>query len=254
MGELVVGEHFVPEDGVTVMDYFAAGKKTAVHHLIRYEWAEAVLATSRITRLLDVACGAGYGSHQLAQALPSTQVIGGDYDEDAIAFAREHYQAPNLSFTTADVTRWTDSLGDGPFDCVVSFDTIEHVEHREVMMQAIVEHLGADGMLLLSTPVRSQNVLNPGWEHHKIEYARWALYDFLSRYFREVLAPDLGTLPCVEVFDKINVHDPPIYSLKMNPVLCRQPIRISRPPTRQAGSASSQSSPAQPATAPSARR
>ena len=86
-------------------------------------------------------------------------------------------------------------------------------------MQGIVDHLAPEGMLLLSTPVRSQNVLNPGWEHHKIEYSRWALYDFLRRYFEEILAPDLGSLPCVSVFDAINTGDPPVYLLKMNPLV-----------------------------------
>jgi SAM-dependent methyltransferase len=229
IGKLVVNEHFVPEPGLTIADYLARDQKTAVHHLIRYRWAEAVLAEmGPVGSILDVACGAGYGSHMLAKRFPGTMVVGGDYDHEAVAFAEATYQAPNLTFTTADVTRWADSLGSAVFDCVVSFDTIEHVEHREIMMQGLVDHLAPNGFLLLSTPVKSQNVLNPGWEHHKIEFSRWALYDFLRRYFHEVLAPDLGTLPCAEVFDLIN-HEKPIYLLKMNPVVCRDPIRISRP-------------------------
>ena len=178
--------------------------------------------------MLDVACGAGYGSHKLALRFPATFVLGGDYDAEAISFARSRYDAPNLAFAHADVTSWDDETL-GSFDRVVSFDTIEHVEHREIMMQNLVDHMAPDGVLLLSTPVKSKTLLNPGWEHHKIEFSKWALYDFLRRYFGEVLAPDLGTLPCVEVFDRINHGDPPVYTLKMNPVICRQPIRIARP-------------------------
>lgn len=233
MGNLVTNEHFVPEPGATLQDYLARGARTAVHHLIRYEWAEAALRQLGAGELLlDVACGAGYGSHALARAFPGTRVVGGDYDEDAVDFARTTYGAANLEFTRADVTRWEGTL-DQQFDRVVCFDTIEHVGHREIMMQGVVEHLAPDGMLLLSTPVRSQNILNPGWEHHKLEYSRWALYDFLRRYFEEILAPDLGTLPCVDVFDAINTGDPPIYALKMNPLVCRGPIRVSRPPLRK---------------------
>ncbi len=214
------------------MDYLDRGHKTAVHHLIRYEWAQAVLAElGPVGSVLDVACGAGYGSHMLAEQFPGTVVVGGDYDAEAIAFARDTYRKPNLTFTTADVTRWEESLGSRTFDCIVSFDTIEHIEHREIMMQNVVEHLAPDGVLLLSTPVRSQNVLNPGWEHHKIEFSRWALHDFLRRYFRDVLAPDFGTLPCAHVFDRINTTQPPVYLLRMNPVICRQPVTIARTPT-----------------------
>lgn len=228
-GKLIVNEHLVPEHGVTFTDYLARGQRVAATHLIRYEWAMAVLARSQpIGRLLDVACGSGYGSHGIAQRFPATEVVGVDYDPDAVAFARGQHHAPNLSFSIGDVTRWEETLGDNRFDCVVSFDTIEHVGHREVMMQNVVEHLHPDGVLMLSTPVRPQNVLNPGWAHHKIEFSAWALHDFLRRYFQEVLAPDLGTLPCVTVFDEIN-RDEIVYLLKMNPVVCRGPIRMVRP-------------------------
>ena len=60
---------FVPEEGVSIEEYLARGDRTAVHHLLRYEWACDVLATedSRVKTVLDIACGAGYGSHQIAQ-------------------------------------------------------------------------------------------------------------------------------------------------------------------------------------------
>jgi 2-polyprenyl-3-methyl-5-hydroxy-6-metoxy-1,4-benzoquinol methylase len=227
MGETVTNEHFVPAEGETLEDYLARGEKTPVHHLIRYRWAEQVLRQLRPDSVLDVACGAGYGSYGLASAFEEIEVVGGDYDEVAVLFARDNYQAPNLRFFKVDVTRWGESLGDREFDCVISFDTIEHVEHREIMMQNIVNHLSPDGFLLLSTPVKLENVLNPGWEHHKIEYSKWALHDFLRRYFAEVQAPDFGTLPCVEVFDDLN-RDEMIYVLKMNPLVCRSPIRVPR--------------------------
>lgn len=227
MGKSVINEHFVPEAGLTIADYLAAGHKTATHHLLRYAWAEAVLADLRPRSVLDVACGSGYGSHGIATLLPDSEVTGADYDPTAIAFAQAHYRAENLSFVQMDMTRWDETSGPDTFDCVVSFDTLEHIEHREIAMQNLVDHLDPDGTLLLSTPVRSKNVLNPGWEHHKLEYSRRSLYDFLRRYFEEVLAPDFKTLPHVEVFDEVNGDRvPQVYLLKMNPVVCRRPIVI----------------------------
>lgn len=185
----------------------------------------------RPTSLLDIACGAGYGSHGLALALPDCDVVGGDYDPAAVESARASHRAANLSYVEADITRWNESLGPRTFDCVVSFDTLEHVEHREIAMKNLVQHLSDDGVLLLSTPVRSANVLNPGWEHHKIEFSRASLHDFLRRYFAEVHAPDFGTLPHVDVFDQVNRGiEPQFYLLKMNPVLCRGPIRVDEYP------------------------
>lgn len=226
MGRLVTDEHFVPEDGVTLEDYFRQKQTIAVHHLIRYRWAEAALdEVVPAGAILDVACGAGYGTYGIAKRFPHVEVIGADYDSNAIEFARQKYTAPNLRFQEADMTRWSESIGDGEFAHIISFDTIEHVAHREIALQNIVEHLQPSGSLLLSTPVRPATTLNPGWEHHKIEFSPVALYDFLRRYFEEVRAPDFSNLPCVNVFDFIN-KEGPTYLLRMNPVVCRWPIRF----------------------------
>jgi len=228
MSRRIKNEYFVPDESMTLEDYLSCGERTPVHHIIRYEWAEAVLAHLDISgTVLDMACGAGYGAYRIAQRFPKLQVVGADYDAEAISFASSEYSAPNLSFMQANVEKWDETLGGvRNFNCIISFDTIEHVEHREIMMQGLVEHMEPEGVLLLSTPVRSENVLNPGWEHHKIEFSRRALYDFLRRYFEEVLAPDFNTMPCQEGFSRVN-RDEQVYLLKMNPLLCRHPIRIS---------------------------
>ncbi len=227
----VVDEHFVPDDGASIESYLEAGNRTAVHHLIRYRWACEVLAEVEhpIRRLLDVACGAGYGSVELAARLSNTRVVGADYDDSAVEIAQDKYSRPNLEFRRGDVELWEETLGRDEFDCIVSFDTIEHVAHRDIMMHNLVEHLSPEGMLLLSTPVRKTSILNPGWEHHKLEYSAVALHDFLRRYFKVVLTPDAGTLPRKDVIDALNSPGDTVYLLRMNPVVCLQPIRVSPP-------------------------
>lgn len=228
----VIDEHFVPDDGVGIDEYLARGDRTAVHHLVRYDWACDVLATvlPQAARVLDIACGAGYGSRQIAERFPHLQVVGADYDQAAVDFAESKYARDNLRYVRGDVVLWEDTVGRDTFDCIISFDTIEHVEHREVMMQNLVEHLEPGGVLLLSTPVRSSNVLNPGWEHHKIEYSPKALHDFMGRYFDDVAYPDDGSLPCRDVIDRLNAGpDGVVYLMRMNPLLCRNPIRIPAP-------------------------
>jgi SAM-dependent methyltransferase len=228
----IVNEFFVPEPDTTISDYLERGSTTAVHHLIRYEWAQAVLAEARPpSRILDVACGSGYGSNALACRFPDAEVVGADYDETAVSSAESLYEALNLRFVRANVMEWPETLGD--FDYIVSFDTIEHVPHRELMLENVVEHLDAEGSLLLSTPVYDENHLVPEWEHHRVEYSATSLYDFLRRYFEEILAPDFATLPCAHVFDEIN-RETVVYLLRMNPVVCRKPVRIHWPSLRAA--------------------
>jgi len=158
----------------------------------------------------------------IAEKLTGSFVIGVDDDQKACSYASNNYKRGNLKYMPGDVTKWNF----GTFDAIISFDTIEHILHREIMMQNIVNNLSPDEFLILSTPCgRSETLLNPGWEHHKIEYSGVALLAFMKRYFGTVLRPDDGSLPCIEFFDKIN-KDRIRYPLKMNPILCEDPIQF----------------------------
>ena len=232
----VIDEHFVPERGASLLGAIAAGDARAVHHLIRYEWAARCLADAPPGTILDLACGAGYGSHELASRLPATAVLGVDYDAAAVAEARNAYVRPNLAFTIGDALRWEETIGTRVFDVVVCFDMIEHVVHREIMMDALVRHVAPGGALFLSTPCGwNETQFKPDWTYHRIEYSSAALYDFLRRYFEEIVRPEDPAFPRREVFDLLD-GGPVSYLLKMNPVICRRPISVENP-YREASSA-----------------
>ena len=227
---MITQEHFVPHHGLDLQTYAAAGDIAAVHHLIRYRWALEVIDDLRPQNVLDVACGAGYGAAAIARRFPDAGVLGVDYDPAAIERATASYQLPNLRFAVGDLMRWDQTIGsEEHFQCVVTFDTIEHVPHRELMMENMVRHLAPGGSVLLSTPCANlDNVLVPDWEHHKLEYNAASLYDFLRRYFRTVLRRDDRSLPRAEVFDQLSGTGIG-YAPVMNPVICRDPILVVNP-------------------------
>jgi len=223
-------EWFEPTLGLDVRSYIAAEDMLGTHHLARYEWAKEVLAEFSPARVLDIACGTGYGSFILASHLSDADVVGADYDSRAIELARQKYQRPNLSYTQGNIVTWEregqpEGQSLGGYDAIVSFDTIEHLLHREIALIRLTQHLSKDGILLLSTPCGHEHTrLNPGWEHHKIEYSHRDLRNLLKRFFQMVLVPEEAYFPHGDYWRSVINRDRLRYLNKSNPIVCRNPI------------------------------
>lgn len=236
-------EFFVPKEGLELRHYLDKVlppdaipkairlRKQAIHHLGRYYWAARVLSKLPPGSVLDVACGSGYGSAILAEALPEFSVTGGDYDPRAVEYAAKTYGGfNNLTYALVDVVTWKDpQSGKGlpNFDYIVSFDTIEHLLHREIALINFSERLNSNGLFLLSTPCgKAENLLNPGWEHHKIEYSYRHLYNLMRRFFNTVMIPDNGDLPELSFWTDVINGQRQEYLLRGNPMACAKPIAI----------------------------
>jgi SAM-dependent methyltransferase len=86
-------------------------------HLVVYEWIAARVGGLRV---LDMACGEGYGSDVLARSARS--VVGVDANPEAHEHARLRYRRPNLRFARELVDTFAE-----PADAVVFLQTIEHL-------------------------------------------------------------------------------------------------------------------------------
>lgn len=117
----------------------------SIEHLHRYA---VTLQFASSKTVLDIACGEGYGSNLLSAV--AKNVIGVDISEDVIDAAKLKYKHCNLEFicgSTSAIPVQSDY-----FDVVVSFETIEHHDEHEQMMQEIKRVLKKDGILIISTP------------------------------------------------------------------------------------------------------
>jgi SAM-dependent methyltransferase len=120
---------------------------TALEHLHRYALA---LRLAEGKRVLDVACGEGYGSRLLADKAAS--VIGIDLDAETVSHAQTRYALPNLEFRQGDCAALP--LPDASIDLAVSFETLEHHAEHGAMLAELRRVLTPEGVLLISTPDR----------------------------------------------------------------------------------------------------
>lgn len=98
-------------------------------HVARYEWAAQRLQG----RVIDLACGVGYGTAILAKS--GCVALGFDRDPEAIAYARKHYADGGATFKCQEAAR----VDPGPADAAVCFETIEHLKHPEPVLRKLHE-------------------------------------------------------------------------------------------------------------------
>lgn len=149
-------------------------------HLKRYDFARSYALGKRV---LDVACGVGYGSRHLADAAFS--VIGVDLDPDAVAYARQRYgDVDNLRFLRGDALNL--SFTDRSFDVICSFETIEHVPDARRFLQEVKRLLVPGGVFIVSTPAARRSTANPANPHHVQEWSPRDFAALLGDYFEDI--------------------------------------------------------------------
>ncbi|MEP6768398.1 MAG: methyltransferase domain-containing protein [Acidobacteriota bacterium] len=153
---------------------------TSYEHWHRYLW---VLSRAKDKTVLDLACGSGYGSWLLAGV--ARRVHGVDRDEASIAQAKTRFVRDNLTYEAGDAETYQ---GD-PVDLVVSFETIEHLENPERLLEVIRRNLLPDGIALISTPNRKTYSEETGYSNpfHTREFDIEEFLAMLREHFPTVI-------------------------------------------------------------------
>jgi ubiquinone/menaquinone biosynthesis C-methylase UbiE len=149
-----------------------------LEHLHRYSLAFP-FANEKI--VLDIACGDGYGTALLADV--AYKVEGVDLDSKTIEYASKKYLRQNINFTIGDILNIP--FEDNFFDLIICFETFEHLDEHDRLLNEVKRVLKDDGILIMSTPEKSvySDARNYSNKFHKKELYLNEYKDLLKNHF-----------------------------------------------------------------------
>jgi len=185
-------------------------------HLVVYEWIAAQISGRRV---VDLACGEGYGSAVLARG-GAASVVGVDANPEAFEHARLKYTGPGLSFERTMLELW-----DGEVDCVVFLQTIEHVQDPDAVLERIRTLIGPDGVAFVSTP----NVLTLAPEGAEKSGNPWHVKEYRAAEYRALCERHFGSVALHGLFHarKLLIHQRAIERARWDDV--HAALRITKP-------------------------
>lgn len=131
------------------MDMMRESGRRSDGHVFRYHFASQYIPPN--ARVVDIACGMGYGSHLLARSTLAKEVIGLDLNEEGIEYARSMYGSDVVRFATADAHNISE-IESNSVDVVCSFETLEHLPDPAQFLREARRMLKPGGRLIVSVP------------------------------------------------------------------------------------------------------
>jgi len=154
---------------------------------IPFPWERGIfnlLAMKPESKVLELCCGDGFNAHHF-YSIRAGSVTSLDFDPKAIAHARKHFKAPNVTYLLADIRK---DLPPGPFDNIIWDAAIEHFTEEEIasIIRQIRGRLRDLGTLSGYTLIEEQD--HKGHHEHEYEFkSREDLARVLKPHFKNVL-------------------------------------------------------------------
>jgi SAM-dependent methyltransferase len=167
-------------------------------HLVVYEWIARRVGGQRV---LDMACGEGYGTMVLGQT--AAHVVGVDANPEAHEHARLRYAGPNRTFERGLVEDWGARQGRN-FDAIVFLQTIEHVFDAPAVLEHFKRLLAPGGVVYITTP----NLLTlAGPDQDKSENP-WHIKEYRAAEFQALCDGSFDSVEMLGLFHarKLAVH------------------------------------------------
>jgi len=121
----------------------------------QFQWAQELIPKLKLRgneTLLDIGCGDGKITAELARRLPEGRVVGVDSSKEMIQLARRNFPAEphlNLSFQVMDARRLTFN---GEFDIAFSNAALHWIVDQLNVLNSVKRSLKPHGRLLFNQP------------------------------------------------------------------------------------------------------
>lgn len=112
---------------------------------LRCPWIATLLPSP--SRVLDMGCGAGFLSHDMAKL--GHEVVGIDLSEESLAVARKLDSTQKIHYVKADVTKTP--LESASFDAIFAMDLLEHLEDPAALIREASRLLKPKGFFFFHT-------------------------------------------------------------------------------------------------------
>ncbi len=154
-------------------------------HLVVYDWIARRVNGKRV---VDMACGEGYGTAVLAQT--ATHVTGVDANPEAFAHADAKYSSDRIAIVRDLIETYRPAE---LVDAVTFLQTIEHVQDPAGVLRHFASLLTPGGKAYISTP----NLLTLAPEGAEKSENPWHVKEYKPAEFREL---------CQEVFTDVTIY------------------------------------------------
>ncbi len=168
--------------------YFSYQALNTPRHLLftmsRYKFAAKMLPQNEKIKVLELGCQEGFGTLLLAET--GHNVLGVDFDKEAVLYAQKSIKKDNISF------RLSDFMGKkfGKFKAIITLDVIEHISSNMEgrFIKTIHGNLDLSGFALIGTPnvTAKQYASKYSQAGHVNLFTAKRLDKLLRRYFNNV--------------------------------------------------------------------
>ena len=177
------GERFIPE---------IENEELTTEHMQRYI---SILPIVKGKKVIDIACGEGYGTNILAGS--ALDIIGIDINKETVENASKKYRKNNLHYMVGSVSDIP--VKSNSVDVIVSYETIEHVdeESQKSFLKEAKRVLKKDGVLIISTP--NKELYSDRYHYHN----EFHIKEFYKQEFIEFIQSAFQHMQLYHQYDEV---------------------------------------------------